>query len=440
MTRKQVEFLCYEGREGLYGGAAGGGKSVAILAAALQWIEEPGANSLILRRTYKQLSKSDSILNKSKEWLRTCKDKYGNVARWSGDEKKWTFPNGNTLEFGHMEHEDSKFDYQGGIWAYVGVDEATQFTESMLAFPRSRQRRPAGARYPLRWRGASNPGGIGHACVKARYIKDAEGNNPSTPNRQFFPAKLSDNPNIDRDEYVTGLLESGIDKITLAQMLEGDWDAVAGGRFKRDWFQDWSWRGDYIGLHKPDGIHEFIHHKVMKFLTVDPAASTSQKADYTVISAWCVSPWGDLVWLDCARVKREIPEIVPEIQKMWSKWRPAWAGIEAIASNRAVYQLACRALNPTIIARPLDKGATDKLVHATPAIVLASAMRLYLPRRVVGMSFPREDVEAELVRFTGDDKLDDHDDIVDTVSYAVQHMDGIPKTGDMIPSVVSTIF
>src|SRR4051812_34311746 len=51
VTPKQAEFLCYEGREALFGGAAGGGKSVALLVAALQWIEEPGANSLILRRT-----------------------------------------------------------------------------------------------------------------------------------------------------------------------------------------------------------------------------------------------------------------------------------------------------------------------------------------------------------------------------------------------------
>ena len=65
-----------------------------------------------------QLAKADSILSKAKEWL------LGKV-RYNGDDHKFTFPSGATLEFGHMDHEDSKHDYQGGSWAFVGVDEAT---------------------------------------------------------------------------------------------------------------------------------------------------------------------------------------------------------------------------------------------------------------------------------------------------------------------------
>jgi hypothetical protein len=104
---KQVEFLCYEGREALYGGAAGGGKSVALLVAALQFVEEPGYSALILRRTYKQLSKADSILAKAKEWLHGPRPTRPGARCWNGDEHKFTFPSGATLEFGHMEHENA---------------------------------------------------------------------------------------------------------------------------------------------------------------------------------------------------------------------------------------------------------------------------------------------------------------------------------------------
>ena len=426
LTTKQAAFLCYEGREALYGGAAGGVKSVALLAAALQFMQEPGYSAIILRRKFTQLSKSDSIMAKSKDWLWNIVRR-GQSPKWNGSEKKWTFPNGNTLEFGHMEHDDSVQDYQGGIWPCICVDESSQFTEQMLSYPRTRQRKPPNSRLPMRWRGASNPGGIGHEYLKTRYIKDAQGNPIRLPDRAFFPATLEDNPHIDREDYVKSLRESGVDELTLEQLLKGNWDAVPGGRFKSNWFHNWTRRGDYVTLHKPDGsLPEFLLPRTMRFMTVDPAASTSQKADYTVISVWCVSPWGDLIWLDCLRVKHEIPDIVPEIQRMWSKWSPAWVGIEAIASNVAVYQMACRATSPVLIAKPLNKGDKDKLIHATPAIVLASTHRVYMPADGVDPRFPKSDILSELVRFTGDDKLDDHDDVVDTLSYACECLNGMP--------------
>jgi hypothetical protein len=404
--------------------------------AALQWIEQPGYTALILRRTYKQLAKADSILNKSKEWL-------WNRAKWNGENKTWTFPNGNTLEFGHMEHEDSKLDYQGGAWLFVGVDECTQFTESMISYPRTRQRRAADSPIPVRWRGASNPGGPGHDYVKGRYVKAPDGSNPGGPDRQFFPARLEDNPNIDQADYIQTLKESGVDPLTLAQLLDGDWDAVPGGRFRRDWFtRRWTRRGDYIQVRDRDGRleYEFMPGEaVARFITVDPAASTSRRADYTVISDWVLSPRADLVWLGCERFKAEIPDIVPRISAAYLRTKPgpdqrgrgaSWIGIEAIASNMAVFQLATRQTRPVLPARPLNKGDRDKLIHATKGITLASTGRVILPTEgaaaLSSPPFPLEDVLSELVRFTGDDKQDDHDDCVDTLSYACESIDDPP--------------
>lgn len=428
---KQAEFLSYEGREALYGGAAGGGKSVCVLLGALQYVEDPSYHALILRRTFAQLSKADSILNKSKEWLMNARDSKGRKAHWSGETKTWTFPSGATIEFGHMDHADAKLNYQGGAWQYIGVDEATQFTEEMISYPRSRQRRTAGSKIPIRWRGATNPGGIGHTHIKARYVKDANGKNPSTPNRQFFAATIEDNPHIDREEYIETLREAGVDELTLAQLLKGDWDAVAGGRFLRTWFeQRYDWRGDYCRLHTPAGeIKEFKPFDCKRFITCDPAASDSKKADFTVVSTWCQSPWGDLVWLDCDRFQKDIPDIVPRIAKSVMKWRPMYVGIEAIAANNAVFKLALRHIDPIIAASPLNKGDRDKLVHATGAIVLASQKRVYLPKEGISPLFPLADVLAEVVAFTGDDKQDAHDDIVDTLSYAAETVPSLHKIG-----------
>jgi phage terminase large subunit-like protein len=415
------------------GGAAGGGKSVALLAAALQYAEVPGYTGLILRRTYKQLSKADSILNKSKEWLMNRKG-----VRWNGDEHKWTFPSGATLEFGHMDNENAIYNYQGGAWTFIGVDEATQFTEQMIAYPRSRQRRPIGSQIPIRWRGASNPGGVGHEHIKARYVKRPDGTSPQTMDRRFFPATLADNPNLDREEYIRTLRESGIDPITLDQLEKGNWDAVPGGKFRRSWFCYYVKHGDHIALKIPDSPdYIFDPKQCIRFLTVDPAASAKDKSDWTVISVWLISPKGHLIWLDCIRFHAEIPEIVPEIAKVWLRYKPAFAGIEAVAANQGVLQLAQRHTNPVITARRLSPLSQDKLVRATPAINLVACRKLFLP--FGSPTFPLDDVEGELIRFTGVEGQDANDDIVDTLSYAVEcAVSKTPQTEGAVPTIFTT--
>lgn len=428
ITSKQVEFLCYEGREALYGGAAGGGKSVALLIAALQFVAERGYAALILRRTYKQLSKADSILAKAKEWLIGRTDSKGRKCRYNGDEHKFTFPSGATLEFGHMDHEDSKFNYTGGSWAYVGVDEATQFTGPMLAYPRTRQRRTAGSLLPIRWRGATNPGDIGHDAIKARYVKTPDGLNPSTPDRQFFRATIDDNPNIDRLDYIKQLQESGVDPLTLSQLLAGDWDAVAGGRFHRDWFGDYNidpHSPDFVQLWRTvDGVRtlaeRFNWTQRPKFQTCDPSASASTAADYFVLSTWMISPKANLLWWGCERDKIEIPQQVRLCQASYQRHKPAFVAIEEVMNQRSLAQLLRESTTPAMVVRGVTPGGKKKLEHAIGAIVLASNGRVYLPSS--NPMFPLDDVVAEVTRFTGDDKLDAHDDIMDTFSYAAEQM------------------
>ena len=430
ITLKQAEFLCYEGREALFGGAAGGGKSVSLLLAALQYADEPGYAALILRRTFKQLSKADSILAKAKEWLLGRADAGGRKVRYNGDEHKFTFPSGATLEFGHMDHEDAKHDYQGGAWAFVGADEATQFTGPMLAYPRTRQRRPVGSPMPIRWRGASNPGGVGHDYVKARYVKTPEGRDPSTPERQFFRATIDDNPNLDRDDYVKQLRESGVDPLTLQQLLAGDWDAVAGGRFRRDWFGGFARdpnSPDYVVLWKTDAatgqrtlVERFRWADRPRFQTCDPAASTSAAADYFVLSTWLVSPRANLVWWGCERGKFELPEQVALCQDSYRRYKPAFVCIETVMNQRGLGDYLRRSHTPVMVVRPVTPGGKKKLEHALGAIVLASDGRLYLPADDPG--FPLDDVTGELTRFTGDENLDANDDIVDTLSYAAEQL------------------
>lgn len=220
---KQAQFLVLDDvREAFFGGAAGGGKSEALLMAALQYVDVPGYAAILFRRTHTDLALEGALMNRADEWLS------GTDARWNSQDKRWTFPSSATLTFGYMEAEKDKFRYKSAEFQMIGFDELTQFSETQYRFMFSRLRRKQGQVVPLRMRSASNPGDVGHDWVKERFILFPE------HGRVFIPSRIADNPALDQAEYIKSLDE--LDPVTRAQMLAGDWDAYEGGMFRREWF------------------------------------------------------------------------------------------------------------------------------------------------------------------------------------------------------------
>jgi predicted phage terminase large subunit-like protein len=223
-TVPQKLFLLLDTREAFYGGAAGGGKSDALLMAALQYVDVPGYAALLLRRSFADLALPGALLDRAREWLSNTD------ARWSHEEKTWHFPAGGSLTFGYLEHDKDVYRYQSAEFQFVGFDELTQFSEWQWRYMNSRTRRLAGSRVPIRMRGASNPGNEGHEWVDARFVRHRSAERP------FIPAKLEDNPHVDRAEYVASL--SQLDPYNRALLLEGDWNArKPGKKFKREWWK-----------------------------------------------------------------------------------------------------------------------------------------------------------------------------------------------------------
>ena len=217
-TPKQQAFLLLDGLEALYGGAAGGGKTDALLMAALQYVDTPGYAALLLRRTFADLALPGAIMDRSHEWLR------GTDAVWSEREKTWTFPSGATLTFGYLAADGDKYRYQGSELTFCGFDELTQFTQEQYTYLFSRLRRLEGMSIPLRMRAASNPGGIGHGWVYERFLPDLTPEaveHRRKTDRIFIPARLGDNPHIDQLTYRRGLAELG--DVERAQLEEGLW-------------------------------------------------------------------------------------------------------------------------------------------------------------------------------------------------------------------------
>lgn len=208
-TERQRAFLELDSREALYGGAAGGGKSDALLMGALRFADVPGYSAIIFRRTYQDLALPGALMDRAAQWLT------GTGARWNGTDRQWRFPSGSTLAFGYMDCDADRHRYQGAEFQGIYFDELTQFSEMQYRYLLSRLRRTVSQDIPLHVRAASNPGGRGHDWVKARFV------DPGRPDCPFISARLEDNPHLDALQYREALAQ--LDAVTRQQLEMGVW-------------------------------------------------------------------------------------------------------------------------------------------------------------------------------------------------------------------------
>lgn len=232
-TPKQAAFMLLDCEEAFYGGAAGGGKSDALLMAALQYVDVKGYSAILFRKSYADLTKPGALMDRAKEWLLPHKE-----VRWDEKDKKFIFYEKgtknpiSTVQFGYLENPNDRFNYQGGEYQFIGFDELTHIAKVSYIYMFSRLRRLKGVNIPLRVRGASNPPeDDGGNWVRDRFIVEG----PSA-GRIFIPAGLDDNPYLDKEEYERTLDQ--LDPVSRARLREGDWTIVRkGNMFKRDWFE-----------------------------------------------------------------------------------------------------------------------------------------------------------------------------------------------------------
>ncbi len=408
----QERFMASPAYEVLYGGAAGGGKSEALLIEALRYVQTPGYQAILLRRTFPELERS--LIQRSQGLYPAL----GGVYRTQ--QRRWVFPSGAAISFGHLEGKSDQYKYQSAEFAFIGFDELTSFEEEQYLYLFSRARTTArlatGQPLPVRLRAATNPGGVGHAWVKARFIdalapleigyfrreNDVERRvhrrTPGALSRQFIPATIADNPVLMAVDpgYRERLM--ALPLIERERLLSGNWTiAPSGNVFKAEWFR--------VVAGEPGGLRWTRYW--------DLATSVKTHADYTASVRVALDADGVLYIAALVRFKAEWPETRRRILEIAQAEPGVAVGIEKsgfqLAAVQELQTLPELAGTQLLAVTPVG----DKLARALPWSARAEAGKVAL---VAGPWL--SEFIAEAVGFAGDGTT--HDDQVDAVSGAVQ--------------------
>ena len=226
---RQKQFHQSLAKYRLFGGAAGPGKTRALLSEAIiQAHSHPGVDTLLLRRTYPELESSLLTYFRRdvpREFYKSYNESKHIV----------TWKNGSTTRFGYCRNESDVYQYQGAEFLFIGIDELTHFTFKQWQFLTSRNRCSAPGSF-CNMAGATNPGNIGHAWVKALWVDHVPPPGFDRPDLyvasdyDFIRARIDDNPIYANDAEYRRTLEALPEHLRRA-FLDGDWNVFAGQYF-----------------------------------------------------------------------------------------------------------------------------------------------------------------------------------------------------------------
>ena len=250
-TEKQKLFHASPANEILYGGAAGGGKTKALIMDALfRCLKNPGTTAAIFRRTYQELEDTD---------IKEAQSSYPeSIATYNAGRHEYRLVNGSKILFRHCENEADRFKYSGIEIQFLYFDELTSFEQVVYDFIKTRLRAKKSLGVVPIVRSASNPGNIGHGWVKKMFVDAGPYMSIQTQEiysetlhkskkirTQYIPALAMENPFI-TDDYIFELEQKP--PALRAALLNGDWDSFEGQVFK-EWRDDPAHYKDRLWTH-----------------------------------------------------------------------------------------------------------------------------------------------------------------------------------------------
>ena len=440
LSETQTNFMIantFDIDEILFGGAAGGGKSFALVADVYEYCKLPKASALLFRRTFPELQ--ESIINKALEFYPLESYKY------NSSEKIMTFVNGSRLKFGYLENENDKFRYQGGEWGYIGFDELTHFSETQYLYMKSRNRNTKG--YPNVMRGTSNPGGKYHDWVKDRFIDKAKpneiretieevGEKKYVTKLLYIPSLLKDNPNLNEDEYTKSLMH--LPDIEREALLNGNWELSFGEIFKRSDFkviteeqfklmtnfevdEDWELEEGY-------GETSLIN-----YMTVDVAVTNSKTSDSSAFTIGCIDPNNNKYVKKSAAKKLLSNDLLEQTLKYARDYECMEIGIEDSAVSKTFIENLQDAIyirNLPYVITKLKPNGRNKEARIQQYILSAmNQNRLYFIDKV------DEDLISEAINFPNAI----HDDLLDSTAYFIEMGNNLLSRNGTITNAINPI-
>ena len=261
----QYTFLNTSADIAFYGGAAGGGKSYALLLEHLKNFHNPAFRSVIFRRNSTQVRNPGGLWHESMAIYKS----YNGHPREAFLE--WKFPAGSTIKFAHLEHEKSIYDWQGSQIPFIGFDELTHFSETQFTYMLSRNRSTSGikpyvratcnpdvnswVRQWLEWyigedgyaipeksgviRWFIRKDGTMHWANTKQELLESFGKTELPKSFTFISAKVTDNKILmEKDpDYISNL--KALSRVERERLLDANWNVkvTAGCYFQQSWFE-----------------------------------------------------------------------------------------------------------------------------------------------------------------------------------------------------------
>lgn len=420
---KQQLFLSLTCKEAFYGGAAAGGKSEALLMAALQYVHIPGYAALILRKDTQRLRLAGGLIPRSFEWFSNSD------AQWKAQDRRWTFPTSGapaSISFGYLRESQDKYRYGSSEFQYIAFDELTEFPEDDYLYLFSRLRKRTDLAAPLRMRSASNPGNLGHAWVLRRFIPASARQGDASEDvywhagRAYVPARIRDNPAINEAEYRESLQH--LPPIERERLMNGDWTIRAEGVIRADWLMRYDacdQRLDLLDANQRT-FASVDERQCYRFVTIDPAGTSADRAreqrgrpaSWTVMQVWD-QPGGkwqrQLLLRHVVRERVGFDGLLALLRKVYATWRPSQMVIEA----EKLGQAAVDAIGHELPLQTIRTRGDDKLTRAAPLLVRLERGEIRLPRQPLPWLAT---LEAEWLSWTG--AKDETSDQIDAAAYA----------------------